>query len=185
MDQPSICGLRPPTPTPMKLWKPDRRLPGKITSAKLLPSSPFPSPRTKGAKARGRRYEKKAAKEMVRRMQKQEQGARALQILVSPWIEYHDERGRGYACPDLIIIVDAHDSWPAPGPIFLFEIKLTRCQDAYVQLRDLYRPLVRHLWPGRPVIMVQVCKNWAGIGDPIPHFEGLSYEAVHDYFLPL
>lgn len=66
------------------------------------------------------------------------------------WLKFVDAKGPGAAQADLFIHL---------GPrIVLFEFKLTRCQQAVLQLSYLYGPLLAHIFKV-PISFVSVFKN--------------------------
>ena len=108
--------------------------------------SPFAkdSSRLKGSFAKGKTFERSVA--------------RALGRLVSPeslvynrWIHFKDATGWHYAQVDLLVL--------AQTKLWLLEVKRTQTQDAWLQMGQLYKPLLRVLYPDLDIICVQVCKN--------------------------
>lgn len=71
-------------------------------------------------------------------------------LYVGQWLQFIDFAGRGMAQPDAYLI--------RPKSVILFEIKLTQCKSGLLQIGQLYRPLLRHIY-SRPVVGVLVCKN--------------------------
>lgn len=118
-----------------------------LRSCKILKNSPWAGkqPRLKGARAKGKTYERTILRQLKRHFSEPEA------IHYNEWIGYTDSSGTNFCQPDIYILL--------PSYILLLEIKLTQTENAEVQLRDLYRPLLEALYPGRPVVMVQVCKN--------------------------
>lgn len=90
-----------------------------------------------GTKAQGLGFEKKVAKALA--------GAAWGQ-----WFRFEDGNGYGLCQPDFLTVV--------AGQPVIVEVKLTATLQGFWQLEDLYRPVVEH-WLGRPVKLVQVCRN--------------------------
>jgi len=127
---------------------------------------PFPEvKRRKGSRAAGQRLERNVVAEL------QYLGIGA--VLSGQWIEYHDANGRGWAQPDAIVL--ANDGVSG----IVFECKLKRTLDADIQLRDVYLPLVAHIWPQRKWRCVAVCQYWAG------SIEGLRVVTTFDKVLQI
>jgi hypothetical protein len=57
-----------------------------------------------------------------------------------PWIEFYDPMLR--QCQPDGLIIDAR-----AGIVYLIEVKLKHCPEAYWQMRRLYLPLLRYLFP--------------------------------------
>lgn len=113
-----------------------------LSWAQLSKESPWPKPRArKGSKGQGIRYERKVGSELMRRLG----GIRSGQ-----WIYYCDLARSGYAQPDHFR-VGAHS-------VLVFECKLTQCRAGELQLQELYRPLLAHIFQ-KPVITVMACRN--------------------------
>lgn len=68
------------------------------------------------------------------------------------WIVYTDASGTHGAAPDWYLV--------APTEVVCVEIKRTGCEVAHDQLRNLYGPLLAHIY-SRPVRGLQVCQNTA------------------------
>jgi len=109
------------------------------------------SKKFRGTKAQGIRFERDVAKDLFYEL--------SGSVLLNQWIEYRDLNGHGWAQPDAIWL----DGDTNRGVVF--ECKLKRTYDADVQLRDVYLPLCRHIWPNREWRAVAVCKHWAGSVD--------------------
>jgi hypothetical protein len=76
-----------------------------------------------------------------------------IEILPEQWFIYADDNGTGYAEADLVV-------WIAPlRVVLLFECKRTHNDRGLVQLGQLYRPLLEHIYPGSKVFGLLVCKN--------------------------
>jgi hypothetical protein len=92
--------------------------------------------RAAGAKADGLRYESAACKAIG--------GEAAL------WWKFIDRHGSHWCQTDLLV--------RGKGTSLVLEIKLTWTWKAWVQLEELYRPVVEAAL-GKPMLGVQVCKN--------------------------
>lgn len=92
----------------------------------------------KGAKAAGLRYERLFAKQFP-------------QALHGQWFEYEDRYGRGYCQTDLIESL-------LPECIIVFEVKYTLTREAFLQLQELYLPIVQAAM-NAPVIGIVVARN--------------------------
>lgn len=71
-------------------------------------------------------------------------------VLSGQWFEFVDMSGLGYAQTDYLLVLASH--------VVCMECKLTQTQGAFLQMAQLYSPLIQHLW-GLPVTTLQVCKN--------------------------
>lgn len=80
------------------------------------------------------------------------------------WINYQETRGddHHWCEPDLFLV--------ARDAILLIEIKLSATPEAFLQMAGLYAPLLSHLYEGRPVRQLQVCK-YINAECPGPRFE--------------
>ena len=74
-------------------------------------------------------------------------------VLHGQWYNYKDRRGVGYCQSDIVILPHGDNK-----EIIIMECKLKSRKIAQIQLRYLYRPIIQHLYPDSPIIMVQVCK---------------------------
>lgn len=77
-----------------------------------------------------------------------------LPIWPSPWIRFQEnEDTRVRWCqPDAL----AFDPWA--GRIIIIEVKYQHTSDAWWQLRRLYAPVVKALFPGYDIHLAEVCK---------------------------
>lgn len=99
----------------------------------------IPAPRSqKGAKGAGLRYERLFAKQFPTALHGQ-------------WFEYMDREGRGFCQPDLIASF-------LPTCLVVFEVKYTLCDEAFLQLNNLYLPVVRAAMAA-PVVGIVVARN--------------------------
>lgn len=67
------------------------------------------------------------------------------------WIRFVDDSGRRFCQPDGLLIRD-HE-------VVLVEVKIAHTQRAWWQLRKLYAPVVKKLFPHRDVIVLEICKT--------------------------
>ena len=86
-------------------------------------------------------------------------------ILYGAWIKYFDKNGLGYAQPDILLFDNKTTD------IYILECKLTQTDDAILQLRSLYKPLIEELYPNRKVYLIQIFKN-------IKHKQDLVYSLI-------
>lgn len=108
---------------------------GELRKAVLTHDSPsFPNQPRTDAQKRGILYEKKARARLEEQYEHE--------FIPNPWFWYREKRRRrGHYCqPDGLIIR------PQSRKIIIVEIKLRHTQDAYYQLRELYLPVVQHVF---------------------------------------
>ena len=103
------------------------------------------------------------------------------------WIAYRETKTgkKRYASPDAVLF------FPEEKRIKLIEIKLTHTIRAWWQLRKMYEPLIRKIFPGWKVEVVEVCSkyfkttwpekiDWIySIEDPVSNFGVLKLEGKH------
>lgn len=97
------------------------------------PSFAQGTPRGRGRRAEGIRYE--------RRVQKYLCDLYGDCYLPGPWLSFYDVGDQRICQPDGILF-DLKN-----GRIILIEIKLRHCEEAYWQLHKLYLPLLRQMFP--------------------------------------
>ena len=120
-----------------------------LKNAYFTSESPFKKePKLKGSPAKGKTYERTILRKLKSLLDEK-------MIHYNRWIRFEDASGWHYAQPDIFI--------ETPHKIYLIEIKRTQCRDAELQLRFLYAPLLKKLFPEKKVLMIEVCKNlkWA------------------------
>lgn len=71
-------------------------------------------------------------------------------MFLNQWISFIDENGKGFAQTDQYLVQDDF--------ILLFEDKYTQTNCAFLQMEELYVPLLEKIY-GLPVMTLQVCKN--------------------------
>jgi hypothetical protein len=101
---------------------------------------PWPTTRSRGAKAQGLRYE------------------RAIGALLpagaehNPWFEFEDANGRGFCSPDFLLAQGVGDS------LAILECKYTWVPEAHTQMELLYKPVLQAVFK-QPVLAVAICRN--------------------------
>lgn len=84
-------------------------------------------------------------------------------VVHGPWLEYCTLTGRISTCqPDFLVFQ------PERGRILIIEAKLRHCPEAYFQLRNLYAPLMRFLFPAWDIGLQEVVRWY----DRNEHFPG-------------
>jgi hypothetical protein len=84
-------------------------------------------------------------------------------VIHGPWLSYCTTNGRISTCqPDFLVFQ------PDRGRIVIVEAKLRHCAEAYFQLRNLYLPIIRHLFPAWLVGLQEVVQWY----DKFEHFPG-------------
>lgn len=76
--------------------------------------------------------------------------------LCNPWIMYScrgDPDGSVNFCQPDIVLVDSNDS-----RVVICEVKLSHTADSWKQLRQLYEPVLRHIYPRATISLVEICK---------------------------
>ena len=81
----------------------------------------------------------------------------------TPSILYRDKKSRlRRAIPDGLL--------EFPDYLLAIEIKLTHTEKAWWQLVKLYQPLLQNLYPGRRVLLVEICRSYdPAVQFPLPH----------------
>ena len=89
--------------------------------------------RVRGAKRKGVVYEGKVQKRFRQQFEHN--------YLASPWIAFVDDEGRlKYAQPDGLLI------WPEHGLITIVEVKYQHSEAAWLQVHELYLPIISRLF---------------------------------------
>ena len=95
-----------------------------------------------GARRTGQVYENKAQEYIAREVRMQSAGVK---IVRSPWIAFASEGDKPgtvrYCQPDCLLVDEKARKLTA------IEIKLQHCYEAYTQLRKLYEPVLRFMFP--------------------------------------
>lgn len=103
--------------------------------------------RHRGVKRAGITFEKKVGDVL--------ENAFGLQVVHGAWIKYVDGvYGERCCSPDYLVI----DVWK--GLVTIVECKLSHTKDAWIQINDVYTPVVRKLFPNFEVRGIEVCKNF-------------------------
>lgn len=131
----------------------------QIEAAKLHPNRPWfiKERRVRGSRARGVSYEKKALSYL--------EYTSPLPLLPGPWIEFTDSGKTRWCQPDGLLI----DPWE--GRLIIVEVKYQHTERAWWQLRRLYGPLAKRLFPDYSICLVELCRWY----DPAVYFP----ESVH------
>lgn len=61
---------------------------------------------------------------------------------------------RQYCIPDMIALDQTGEI------VSIIEIKIRHTSDAWMQLNNLYRPVVAKLWPDKHINLVEICKEY-------------------------
>ena len=123
---------------------------GVVVSAKYLAAGVhFASGNSRAfdskAKKWGREYEAKAQAALARDF--------GDAYRANPWIEFRDARGARRICqPDGVLRIN--------GRVFLIEIKVRHCVDAWQQLRLLYEPVLRKIHPRDSIACVELTRRY-------------------------
>jgi len=73
-------------------------------------------------------------------------------IILGPWLLFDCGSGRRYCQPDALLLGDRG--------VAILEVKLRHMPEAYWQLRHLYEPVVRVIYPKLPVCVVEICRSY-------------------------
>lgn len=113
----------------------------------------------------GLQYEKRA-QEYLRRLCELREG---IDCVCNPWVIFRrvdDHPSSVNFCqPDCLLVSDSK--------VIIVECKLSHTGDSYRQLRQLYEPVVRRIYPNREIALLEVCK-WF---DPHTKFPETFYYA--------
>lgn len=126
----------------------------KLQSAKLLDERPpwFEDGKLEGAAEAGIKYECAVAKWL--------KGKYGKRVIHGPWFSGEDANGKFYCSPDIIILPRGK------APLVLAEVKLTTTKVAEEELKKLYLPVVKWVWPSADIIPVMISRNiklgWSG-----------------------
>lgn len=77
-------------------------------------------------------------------------GRPELEFLQSPWIEFTDRTGRRWCQPDAVVLQRESKIG------IILEVKYQHCSDAWFQLKELYFPVLRKIFPGFVFGLVEV-----------------------------
>lgn len=121
-----------------------RSIVGLQYAARCLRPSHIPKSRPKGAKAAGLRYEKALAAAIPRAEHGQ-------------WFEFKDMNGPGHCQMDLVI--------EGQKRIVILECKLTEVDQGISQLRDLYFPIAKMVWPDKKPLGIVAARHLSKCSD--------------------
>lgn len=76
-------------------------------------------------------------------------------VVAGSWIGYFDQQNGDRLCSPDYLIVDVRK-----GVVTIVECKLSHTQDAWLQINDVYMPVVKFLFPGFEVRGIEICKNF-------------------------
>lgn len=138
---------------PRKLIKPRRFRPAhqvKEAEFMLEPPACFVAEKRRSESQKlGIRYEKQALEAL-------DQGAKFDLFVPSPWIAFTDHSGRRVCQPDALGFHEGPN-----GPVAtILEIKLVHTIMAFWQLRRLYEPVIRRMFPKYHVRVCEVTKSF-------------------------
>lgn len=106
------------------------------------------------ARKQGVKYEAKAQDYIANCVAKVGEPSPHLKLIQSPWLVFRSEHDRPdyerYCQPDAIII----DEWQRK--LTIVEVKLQHCIDAHFQIRQLYEPVLRKMYPGYEFAAVEL-----------------------------
>ena len=130
----------------------------EVRAARILDSKP---PFIKRGKATGRfavgiRYER----EVQDYLSLLALGRAELEYFASPWIEFFDKHGKRWCQPDAVLL----QKNTKVG--IVVEVKYQHCSDAWFQLKELYAPVLRCIFPGVTFGLVEIV-HWH---DPLTKF---------------
>lgn len=115
----------------------------------------------------GLQYEKRAQAYLINLCK----GGDKFICLCNPWIMFRSKRdvsnAASFCQPDCLVISKNSTQ------VIIVEIKLSHTADSWKQLRQLYEPVVRHLYPNSKIALLEVCK-WF---DPHTNFPERYYYA--------
>ena len=126
-----------------------------LTMVNTTTSPPFAGKRAKGSRAKGYAFERRAMRVLSKRIP---------DIVQGQWFKYEDVNGHGFAQPDMYVVRD--------DAVFLFELKTKENDRAWLQLYNLYKPILEFYFK-KPVYVLQI------VGQAVSKFsEHLSPEAL-------
>lgn len=77
------------------------------------------------------------------------------QVVSNSWISYFDESNGDRICSPDHLIIDVK-----AGVVTVVECKLSHTANAWYQLNDVYAPVIKFLFPGFDVRLIEICKNY-------------------------
>lgn len=128
----------------------------EVTHAAFIPQPNF----TKNQRLRG---SKRAGKTFEQNVQKTLERVYGVRVVSNAWIGYTDLYHGDRVCSPDALIIDV----PA-GMVTIVECKLSHTSNAYLQLHDVYRNVIKKLFPGFSVRGIEVCKHFEmGVDYPV------------------
>lgn len=79
-------------------------------------------------------------------------------IHIQPHIHFRDESGYRTCLPDAVYVTCGSRS--VDRRLFVFEIKVQHCPEAWWQLEHLYKPVLASKFPQHEILSVEVCKTY-------------------------
>jgi hypothetical protein len=135
---------------------------GEVHWAELAEAPPsfIRERRVRGRRAEGLRYERKALTHL--------EGLFGEALLPSPWIKFLSRSGEKvrWCQPDALLLQVAKQE------LVIIEVKYQHCPEAWYQLFTIYLPVVRVLFPGWKVRVVEMCK-WFDVATVTPQLPRL------------
>lgn len=145
---------------PSKYCRPPSRFnpAGEVIWAQFAPEPPsFKSnEKMKGKRHEGMLYEVKAQEYIQETVEEEKISNKELSYLRSPWITFKsngDTQNQLRFCQPDGVLIDL-----AKKHITMIEIKLQHTSDAWWQLRELYEPVLRHIYQGFTFSAVEVVR---------------------------
>lgn len=134
---------------------PERFVPaGDVTWAAFIPGSPsfISSKKVSGTRAQGVRYEKRAQAYLKRMIDLT--GTAGESLLQSPWLAFkaNGSLRERYCQPDAVLVDTSNKH------ITIFEVKLQHTSAAWWQVRQLYEPVLRVIYPGFSFSAIEIVK---------------------------
>jgi hypothetical protein len=122
---------------------------GDVRSATFVSKSPLRSIKNPGSHTAAQKAGKRFEKKLLSRLDSTDD----YQVLKAPWIQYEvSEAGPRWCQPDALI--------SRKTDVLIVEAKLTHTADAYWQLRQLYEPIVKWIFPKAVVHLVEVTRSF-------------------------
>lgn len=146
------------TPTPPAKFSPA----GSVYWAQFFPGTPSHAKniRAKGARAEGIRYEKKALEYLKKQVEKRKD---EYELILSPWLVFRSGQNPKdrFAQPDALLYHQESKT------ITIVEVKLQHTAAAWWQVRQLYEPILRHIYPGFRFEALEIVR-WLDPRTPFP-----------------
>jgi hypothetical protein len=121
----------------------------KLKWVKALDERPdfIPIKKSRGVKRAGQLYENRIAN-YIKALYGEER------VLHGQWYQFEDGRGMGWCQTDIVIKPDKDSKL-----LIVLECKLKAVSKAESQLKYLYLPVLKRLYPDYEIRLIQVCKN--------------------------